>query len=307
MMTTIFRKVFSAKFLLLFSYVLGLICFSVPASAYGPLTMYTPDPATAVRYGALYPHAIQLKYQSNPADNGKMLATFEKYTVAPFTFPVFESTDNGASWSRLPDVTDQVNGWGLKQEPHLFELPQAVGTMPAGTILMIGNSEPADDSHTKLDIYKTNDLGQTWTFVSSVASGGKAVMGTATAIWEPYLLFANNKLICFYSDERGMASGGQKIVAQTSTDGVNWGAAFDVVNFSATHANYRPGMPVVSKMANGQYILVFEFIGLSNAPDNFKITSDPESWNPTYLEPRTDTVDTVCSRYERWQGCCRHL
>ncbi len=271
------------KILKMFCLLMLLAAFVIPAtvSAYGPLTMYTADPATSVRYGTLYPHAIQLKYQSNPANNDKMYATFEKYTVAPFTFPVFESVDIGASWARLPDVTDQVNGWGLKQEPHLFELPQAIGNMPKGTILMIGNSEPADDSQTKIDMYKSTDLCRTWAFVSSVASGGQAVMGTATAIWEPYLIVANNKLICFYSDERGMTSGGQKIVAQSTTDGVNWSAPFDVCNFTSINPRHRPGMPVVAKMANGQYIMVYEYIGLSGAPNYYKITSNPENWNPT--------------------------
>ncbi|MBY9080729.1 RICIN domain-containing protein [Paenibacillus sp. HN-1] len=277
-----FSRKSSRNLILLCSLIVAMIIsFPIQASAYGPLTMYTADSSTSVRYGTLYPHAIQLKHQSNPSDNGKMYATFEKYTVAPFTFPVFESVDNGKSWTRLPDVTDQVNGWGLKQEPHLFELPESVGDMPAGTLLMIGNSEPVDDSQTKIDIYKSNDLGRTWTFASSVASGGAATMGTSSAIWEPYLIYANNKLICFYSDERGMASGGQKIVAQSSTDGVNWSAPFDVVNFSSTNVSYRPGMPVVAQMANGQYIMVYEFIGKANAPVNFKITSNPESWNPT--------------------------
>lgn len=281
MMGICLKKFWGNVFILCSVVIAVIAAFPSNASAYGPLTMYTADSSTSVRYGALYPHAIQLMYQSNPSNNGKMYATFEKYTVAPFTFPVFESVDNGKTWSRLPDVTDQVNGWGLKQEPFLFELPEDTGNLSAGTLLMIGNSEPANDSHTKLDIYKSNDLGRTWTFVSSVASGGAATMGTSTAIWEPYLIYANNKLICFYSDERGVASGGQKIVAQSSTDGVSWSVPFDVVNFTSTNAAYRPGMPVVAEMANGQYILVYEFIGKANAPVNYKISSNPESWDPT--------------------------
>lgn len=268
----------------LLSFIILLSVFILPAiavNAYGPLTMYTAEPAASVRYGTLYPHAIQLQYQNNRAYNGRMYATFEKYTVEPFTFPVFESTDSGASWTRLPDITDEVNGWGLKQEPHLFELPQDIGSLEKGTIIMIGNSEPADDSKTKIDMYKSTDLCRSWTFVSSVASGGKAAMGTASAIWEPWLIAANNKLICFYSDERGMTSGGQKIVAQSTTDGVNWSPPFDVCNFSSLNPSHRPGMPVVTKMANGQYIMVYEYIGLPGAPNYYKITSDAENWSPS--------------------------
>lgn len=54
----------------LLSFTILLSVFILPAmtvNAYSPLTMYTAEPAASVRYGTLYPHAIQLQYQNNGA------------------------------------------------------------------------------------------------------------------------------------------------------------------------------------------------------------------------------------------------
>ena len=113
-------------------------------------------------------------------------------------------------------MTDQVNGWGMRWQPQLYELPQAIGNMPAGTILCAGNSIPSDYSKSKLDLYKSTDHGKTWSFVSSIASGGQPKSENGyTPVWEPFLLVADNKLIVYYSDQRDPKYG-QKIVHQTS-------------------------------------------------------------------------------------------
>ena len=90
-------------------------------------------------------------------------------------FPIYRSVDKGQTWAAFSNVTDQVNGWGLRYQPFLYVLPQAIGNLPKGTILCAGNSIPTDLSKTKIDIYASKDSGLTWSFVSSVASGGKAM------------------------------------------------------------------------------------------------------------------------------------
>jgi hypothetical protein len=70
---------------------------------------------------------------------------------------------------------DTVNGWGLRYQPHFILLDQALGGYPAGTILLAGNSIPADLSKTQLDLYASTDNGATWKFVSHIANGGVAV------------------------------------------------------------------------------------------------------------------------------------
>ena len=41
----------------------------------------------------------------------------------------------------------------------------------------------------------------------------------------------------------------------------------------------RQGMPVVTRMANGQYLMVFEMFGQANTPNNVKIFVKSGSWN----------------------------
>jgi len=243
-------------------------------SAFGPSTMYTPA-AADYDPGALYARAVQLNYSG--ASNGKMYATFERYNPGARSFPIYESIDGGVTWAKITDVTDQVNGWEMKFQPQLYELPQQIGTMPAGTLLCAGVSSPPNNSQTKIDVYKSNDLGRNWSFVGSVATGGVANSnGTEDPVWEPFFLVANNRLICYYSDETDPAHN-QKIVHKTTTDGSSWSAA---VNDVALGTTLRPGMPTLAKMANGQYIMTYEIVNASGLPCHYKISANPESWNP---------------------------
>ncbi|WP_270165607.1 RICIN domain-containing protein [Paenibacillus sp. SYP-B4298] len=242
--------------------------------AYGPLTMYSP-PQDAPSYASLSPRAIQLNY--NGVNNGKMYATFEQRSHDLPVFPIYESVDNGESWTQVGAVADTQNGWGMMNCPELFELPQAIGDMPAGTLIIAGNSVPSDYAATKMELYKSNDLGRTWSYVSTIGTGGRNEMGY-DPIWEPFFLVHDNKLIVYYSDERDPAHA-QKLVHQTSIDGVNWDAVVDDVAFA--DFGLRPGMPTVARMGNGNYAMTYEMPTLPGAPNYLKITSDPENWNPS--------------------------
>jgi len=174
-------------------------------------------------------------------------------------FPIYKSTDGGKHWSHISNVTDQVNGWGLRYQPFLYLLPQSIGKYPAGTLLLVGNSIPTDLSETQIDIYASTDAGYTWEFVSHVAHGGAAVPDNGIpAVWEPFLMVYKNQLICYYSDQRDAAYG-QKLVHQTSTDLLSWAA---VVN-DVTYPVYtdRPGMTTVTLLPNGKYMMTYEFGG----------------------------------------------
>lgn len=82
-----------------------------------------------------------------------------------------------------------MNDWGLRYQPFLYQLPQPVGDFAKGTVLVAGNSIPTDLSQSKIDVYASTDNGETWEFVSSVASGGEArPTNGLTPVWEPYLM-----------------------------------------------------------------------------------------------------------------------
>lgn len=235
--------------------------------AYGPSTMYTSS-SGAPAPGTLYPRAMQ-------ASTGKMYATFEQYSNSLPVFPIYESSDYGQSWTKVGNVSDTQHGWGLRWEPQLYELPQAIGSLSKGTLLCAGMAVPSDRSRMSMDLYKSTDAGRTWSFVSTIATGKSANPGS-DPVWEPFLLVANNKLICYYSDERDSGHG-QKLVHQTTTNGTSWSAVVDDV--ALADSSQRPGMPVVAKMPNGNYIMTYEIMGKGGAW--YQTSSNPESWNVT--------------------------
>ncbi|NHA66451.1 RICIN domain-containing protein [Phycicoccus flavus] len=241
------------------------------AQAFGPNVLYAPNPGDCRRVSCVtYVKSAQLP-------SGKIVASFEddSQDYNGQVWPIWSSTDDGRSWSRTSEVPDTHRGWGNWTNPFFYVLPQPIGGMPAGTLLLAGISAPPDRSRTAVEIYKSTDEGVTWSFLSEVAVGGAE---NGTPVWEPYLLVAGGKLICYYSDERDKARHNQKLVHQVSTDGVSWGPVVEDV--ALADSRLRPGMPVVTRMANGQYIMTFEVVGAPGVPNNFKISADPESWSP---------------------------
>jgi len=259
---------------------LALVIAPLPALAYGPSTLYS-SPQDAYRYGALYPKTVELQHSGST--NGTLLATHEQTSAnGGNVFPVYRSTDNGATWNRISQIADTRNGIGNNNGAFLYELPQQIGNMAAGTVLAAGLSSTNDYSQMYLEMYKSIDQGRTWSYVSRIASGA----GSDKPIWEPFILVANGKLIVYYSDERDKANQNQKIVHQTSTDGINWGPVVNDV--ASTDTNLRPGMPVVSRMADGRYLMTYEVVNAPGLPNNFKISSNPEYWNATDLGSTID-------------------
>ncbi|SET32311.1 RICIN domain-containing protein [[Clostridium] polysaccharolyticum] len=260
-------KKFKSVFSFFIACILIIASTVTTVSAYGPSTLYKA-PQGVPAPGVLYARAIQ-------ASSGKMYATFEQYTTGVSVFPIFQSIDNGASWKKAGEVKDTHKNVGMRWEPHLYELPEAVGSMPAGTLLCAGLVLPYDRSFCEIDLYKSNDEGKNWTYVSTIAEG-KAAWPGGDPIWEPCLLVANHKLICYYSDERD-PNHGQKLVHQTTADGIHW--SFVVNDVALTDKTQRPGMAVVSRMPNGNYIMTYEIVGIGGA--YYQISSDAEKWNVT--------------------------
>ncbi|WP_405718611.1 RICIN domain-containing protein [Streptomyces sp. NBC_01537] len=247
---------------------------SAQAITYSGGVMWRP-PSGAPSYGSLYAHAIRLQHSTD--SNGTLLASFEQYSGNGM--PVYRSTDSGHTWTQISTISDQVNSWNnIQLEPVLYELPQAVGAFPAGTIIAAGDSIPTDNSATKIDMYASTDHGVTWSFVSSIATGGAAVAQNGyTPVWEPYFLVANNKLIAYISDQRDTAHG-QKLSHFTTTDGINWSSEVDDVTYPAYSA--RPGMAIVTRIGNGSYMLTYEYCNAPSGgcPVYYKIASNPENF-----------------------------
>ena len=265
---------------------------------FGQRAIYTP----ASNYRTpkvLYPRSVKLT-------DGSLLATWENYSPEPpkVYFPIYKSTDNGASWKSLSTAQDTVNGWGLRYQPLLYVLPNTWAGYAAGTVLLVGNSIPSDLSATRIELYASTNGGVNWNFVSHIAVGGPAdTTNGKTPIWEPFALLYSGALYVYYSDQRD-PSYGQKIVHQSSSDGKTWGGVVNDVT-SSTYTD-RPGMPTIAALPNGKYIMTYEN-GSGNPysfPVYYKIASNPTAFGSvagTALRSTDGTVP-VSSPYVAWSA-----
>ncbi|CAO1626761.1 unnamed protein product [Sympodiomycopsis kandeliae] len=267
-------------------------------------TIFTP-PSNYQIPRTLYGRSLLLK-QNDEASKGTLLATWENYSGGKTWFPIYKSTDHGFTWKEISKVQDQVNGWGFRYQPTLYELPEAFGGYPKGSILLAGNSIPSDLSKTKLDLYVSTDKGVNWKFLSSFASGGKALPNNGeTPVWEPFLLLHKKQLVVYYSDQRDPKYG-QKIVHQVTSDMKKWGPVVDDVADKKSY-DARPGMPIISPIGNtGNWIYTFEY-GNAKAPYTsfqafYKISNDPLSWDDKEWIPvqAKDGTVPVGSPYNVW-------
>ena len=225
------------------------------AQAYNPTggIMYQlgDEPCLKGRFNcAVYPKSAQLP-------SGRLVASFEKATVVPATggadgetLPIYKSDDHGSSWQKLselkapaylsnaPQYARYTSNW---TNPYLYALPQNVGDMKAGTLLLASvvsgedyfyrehktadpNWTPSNDGDRKdlaIALYSSSDQGLTWKIRNLVAAGGwqggsAGAIGKNVAkanthqqvdpLWEPYLMVHQGKLVCYYSDEQGYLS-----------------------------------------------------------------------------------------------------
>ncbi len=221
---------------------------------------------------AEYPTIIKLCHQKNEADNGKLLAAFEKWGD---TYPVYESTDDAKTWQYICTVRDNLNeGYWNEWMPFLYELPADMGEFEKGTIILAATSiygEGVTDS--TITLYSSTDLGRSFNAFCNVDKAG----GTEWGVWEPYFIYEEetDRLFCFYSDDSDPRHS-QKLVYKYSTDLVNWSEKKECV--ACADPGLRPGMASVTKMGNGEYYMVYEMVGISGNPIYCKKTNSLDDW-----------------------------
>ncbi|WP_375325219.1 sialidase family protein [Flagellimonas sp. GZD32] len=243
------------------------------------ITTIYKTPKHAPTVGAMYPRVVRLKHYKE--GKGNILVTFEHYMNREPSFPIYRSTDDGETWHLLSEVEDTKNGFGNRYQPHLFELPRQVGEFPAGTLFLSGSSIPDDLSSTELVVYVSKDGGESWEYLSSIVEGGRAIYPNEgeTPVWEPFLgLDASGNLVAYYSDERYYDDGYSQILAhKVSKDGGRtWGeVVFDV---AVPDNKTRPGMPVITQLPTGKYLMILEVVGYEGVPVYYKISEDGLDW-----------------------------
>lgn len=209
---------------------------------------------------ATYPRLVRLSHQADARRNGRIVASVTEAVGARWQAGFHVSTDDGASFSRLGALVDTDFAKGICCGT-LFELPQAVGTLAAGTLLYSA-SVGHDVAGTLMEnrIYRSDDGGASFTRIDGATCGRSSVPRVPNAggsgIWEPeFLVAADGSLACLFSDET--EPGRSQVIKLTSTsDGVAWSAPVLVV--AGTASANRPGMAGVRRLPNGRYVMSFE-------------------------------------------------
>ncbi len=236
----------------------------------------------------LYPRAIRLEHNGNA--NGRILAGVVTFQENNGLGAIHESTDNGRTFQQVGTVADpdSSGGQGLCCAT-LYELPQQVGALPAGTLLWASSAgQDEADRRMALRIWASHDIGRSWSYLSSCA-----VANGTGGLWEPeFSVAADGALVCHYADETDPAHN-QKLAAARSYDGVNWVDHRNTV--ASSWEPDRPGMPVVRKLPNGEYFMIFE---ICNPGGQYQCVvhyrTSPDGWNwgdPAHLGFRPETAN----------------
>jgi len=239
-------------------------------------------------------YARMIRLQHSGSENGTLLATFEHWSTdgTPVPFIILQSKDDGRTWSKLAEVWDGESGdghpWSHMWQPFLFEFPRAIGKYPAGTLLLVGNVVPSDYSATHFQLWRSLDHGRTWKYVDTIQTGGTFGNG----IWEPFLILdSKGRLICFFSDERDSSNHSQFIGHIVSVDGGDTWSRNVVKDVASPVQPDRPGMPVVTRLPDGKYVMAFEVCGRANCEIRIKYSNDGYRWDPKNLGTLVETTD----------------
>ncbi len=229
--------------------------------------------------GVQYGRLLVLKNQSKE-ENNVLLATHCELNAgltdnAP-GYPIYRSCDNGKTWEVITRITDTLTGASSEWNPTLFELSMPCGDYPAGTIILAACSvDPEHKKESHIRLYFSPDGGYTFDQGVTVASAG----GLDNGVWEPFLSqLDDGSLVCFYSDNSDPKHS-QKIVYKQSKDAENWEDTVTVV--ASDIFEERPGMPVVTRIADGSYFMVYEIVdkdGVDGNPVYFKRSADGLDW-----------------------------
>lgn len=253
--------------------------------------------------------------KNNGGNNGTLLVTGDQHSWVngEQVWPIYRSIDGGTSWAHITDVKDATFGTNRKGQPMLYELPRAVGSLPAGTLLLAGNLVPDNKSSTRIVVYKSIDMGASWTYMSTVDTGGpfdydRSPSSTTSTIWEPFLyLDSKGRLVCAYSDEREKSDNVlQALVLRYSSDGISWSTKKNVVAIG--NSNDRPGMITVTQLPNGKFFATYEVVNkpnytINSAPTYCKFSDDGVTWNANDLGTLVKTADGYglgSSPYVKW-------
>ena len=204
---------------------------------------------------------------------GGNLITYTEYpSSGPFVIKV-ATVDKKAEHYNVIASIPSPDGY-IQEQSQIAQLHN-------GTILMATRSRRTDLNWFGLPVFKSTDGGHNWTLVSQLDTNPYSAGRFNRGLWEPFLYVLPNGCVAgFYSSEKHAddnPSYNQVVSERVSCDGgVTWGPE---IFAAAQPGAARPGMPVMARMANGEYMLVFELCATDNCNAHYKISKDGMTWS----------------------------
>jgi hypothetical protein len=182
---------------------------------------------------------------------------------------IYKSTDSARTWTRIATVAD---GDRLLGNPNLLKVPK-------GDVLLATRNWVNLVSY-RISVWRSSDNGMHWTGPVKVAGNENPQGNQYLNMSEPWLFFLpDGRVSIMYADATQAAIGfRQRITQKISPDsGRTWGS-LKIFAAALQDNRSRPGMPVVIRMKNGQYLLLFELGDNDNFYVHYKRSSDGITW-----------------------------
>ena len=182
---------------------------------------------------------------------------------------IYQSINNARTWTKIGNVDD---GDRLLANPNLLQLPN-------GVVLLATRNWKSNVSF-RISVWRSSDNGAHWIGPVRVAANEAPNGNQYLNLSEPWLfMLGDGRVSIMYSDGKDAAIGfRQKITQKVSPDGgLTWPSS-KIYPAARQDDNFRPGMPVVLRLKNGQYFLVFEAGGSDNFYLHYKRSSDGLTW-----------------------------
>ena len=184
------------------------------------------------------------------------------------------SDDRGQHWQAISTISE--SGRDLDNTEMIQLLDKSV--------LLACRSVRWQESYI-LPVYRSVNFGQTWARIGVIDStaGAPGTLGHPDkGIYEPHFYLLDDATVSvMYANEKHVAEGPSysQIVSQriSNDNGRSWGDETWVA-YLPGHGSSRPGMPVWTRMENGNYIVVYEVCGPEKCDVHYKISNDGTTW-----------------------------
>ena len=255
----------------------------------GPLTITWSDEQTIGSGG--YGRAHRL-------NDGRLLMMFSRGGGVMSCY----SSDNGYNWTtpaqQFQKLTITENGqtaYANIVNPEFAQLPPDHPTHP-NRIIFSTNLRPVDSKTSvfpySIGVSVSDDLGKTWTPISSVYQSDKWPGDVGKGCWEPFVLVLPDGTVqVYFSDETPYYRNNktfQNISVVESKDG---GKTFGAARICAYTAGYRDGMPVLMLYDNNIYLAIEHNASGQKLHPQIVRSTVSDNWSKTRPGDSSDRFD----------------